>query len=389
MESALNPYRPGAGLQPPEFAGRDAQINYFDMLIIKSKRRIVDRGMVMSGLRGVGKTVLMNKFLTMAEQHQWICVSFEGQASTSGVQGIRRRLSAEVRSALMRFSMKQRARQGFDFLLQLAGNFSLDLGPVSVERRMEPAATGILDIDLEELVVQISTMAQERQCAFALFVDEMQDVDSELLSALLVVQHKTQQRGLPFYLIGTGLPNLPGALTETRSYAERLFQYSTIGPLSPNESKQALVLPASRLGCIFEPDALDWLVEATEGYAYFIQEYGRAIWDVAQTRPFTLAHAQGAVIVGDAQLDAGFFPARWERATIKEREYMCAMSDVGVGEVRTADIAELLEKAPTALSPTRGSLIRKGLIFAPERGRIAFTVPGMGEYIRRTVRFDD
>lgn len=389
MQPEFNPYRPGAGARPPELAGRSAEVNYFDMLIIRTKHRSTDRPMVMSGLRGVGKTALITKFAEMADTHQWICVSLEGQAGTSGIGEVRRRLAAEVKAALVRFSMRHRARKGLDDLLGLVGSFSLDVGPISVERRIEPAATGLLDIDLEELVTAISKVAQERECGFALFIDEMQDVDPELLSALLVVQHRMQQRDLPFYVIGTGLPNLPATLADARSYAERLFRYVTVDPLSREEAAQALVLPARRLNCEFEQDALDYVLDAADGYPYFLQEYGKAVWDLADQRPFTISHARDAVIAGDAQLDAGFFPARWERATAKERSYMVAMAGAEDAQPRTSEVASLLGQSLAELSPVRGTLIRKGLIFAPERGRVAFTVPGMSAYLKRAPRFDE
>jgi hypothetical protein len=386
MEPALNPYRPGAGLQPPELAGRDAQIEYFDFLIIRAKNKTVDRGMVMSGLRGVGKTALMNKLVQMAETHNWVCVVTEGQTSSYGAGDVRRRLGAEIQAALVKFSMRFRLGTGIEHLAQMVGRFTLSVGPVSLGHHPEPGATGLLDLDVEQLVMAIAVAAREKGCAFAIFVDEMQDLDQELLSALIVAQHKAQQQALPFYLIGTGLPNLPATLTDSRSYAERLFSYSVIGPLGEEAARGALEIPAGRVGCSYTPEAVNHLVDTSNGYPYFLQEYGKAIWDLAPAKSFTIEDARAAVLVGQAQLDAGFFPARWERASQREREFMTAMAVGGEQGITTAEVASVLGQKRPELGPVRQSLLRKGLIYMPERGRVAFSVPGMASYIARVTR---
>lgn len=388
MEPALNPYRPGAGLQPPELAGREGQLKYFDFLIIRAKHKTVDRGMVMSGLRGVGKTALMNKLVQMAEAHSWVCVVTEGQTSRYGVDDVRRRLGAEIQAALVKFSMRFRLGTAIEHLSQMVGRFTLSVGPVALERNPEPGASGLLDLDVELLVVAIAEAARERGCAFAIFVDEMQDLDPELLSALIVAQHKAQQQALPFYLIGTGLPNLPATLTVSRSYAERLFGYSVIGPLGEEPARDALEIPAGRVGCSYEPEAVNHLVAASNGYPYFLQEYGKAIWDLAQEKTFTMDDARAAVLVGQAQLDAGFFPARWERASTREREFMAAMASGGELGIATAEVARVLCQKRTELGPVRQALLRKGLIYVPERGTVAFSVPGMASYIARATQED-
>lgn len=386
MEPALNPYRPGAGLQPPELAGREDQIKYFDFLVIRAKHKTVDRGMVMSGLRGVGKTTLMNKLVQMAETHNWVCVVTEGQTSSYGTADVRRRLGAEIQAALVKFSMRFRLGTGMEHLSQMAGRFTLSVGPISLEHSPEPGASGLLDLDVEQLVTAIAEAARDRGCAFAIFVDEMQDLDPELLSALIVAQHKAQQQALPFYLIGTGLPNLPATLTTSRSYAERLFSYSVIGPLGEEAAREALEIPAGRVGCSYAPEAVSHLVATSNGYPYFLQEYGKAIWDLAEEKEFTLEDARAAVLVGQAQLDAGFFPARWERASAREREFMAAMAGGGEFGIATAEVAQVLGQKRTDLGPVRQALLRKGLIYVPERGRVAFSVPGMASYIARVTQ---
>ncbi len=379
MESALNPYRPGAGLQPPELTGRDDQIQEFGFLITRATHRTVDRPIAMSGLRGVGKTALLNKLADMADQAGWITVTLEGQTSVAGARDVRRRLGASIHAALVKSSVRSRLKSGFDKLVDLVSGFTLTLGPVELSHQPTAAATGLLDLDIETLVTAIAMTARDNGCAFAIFADELQDLDSELLSALIVAQHKAQQQALPFYLIGTGLPNLPTVLATARSYAERLFSYSVIGPLDTQAATDALTLPAQRAGCAFTADAVSHLVDVSNGYPYFLQEYGKAIWDIADAPTFTLADASAAVRVGQAQLDAGFFPARWERASNKERSYLTAMT----GTTNTTAIAHELGQMPADLSTVRQSLITKGLIYVPQRGEVAFTVPGMTDYIRR------
>ncbi len=220
----------------------------------------------------------------------------------------------------------------------------------------------------------------------------------KLLAALLSVQHMANQRELPFFLIGAGLPNLPAVLSSARSYAERLFTYTTIGPLSPADAADALAEPARRFGADYTPDALAELVQVSNGYPYFLQTFGAAIWDLAPDAVFTVADARLAITVGWEQLDAGFFPSRWERATPTERAYLHAMANLVRGgqprhpgatvgndtaAVATADVVSALSSSQKATSVARGQLIDKGLIYSPEYGRIAFTVPGMADYLAR------
>jgi hypothetical protein len=381
MHEQLSPYQPGAGRRPPELAGRDVQLQAFDTLRLRARRKMVDRGMILSGLRGVGKTALLNQLQQMAEQHQWATVFLEAQSTPAGEEQVRRRFGTALRAALAQFSAAHRITDGLRELSQMVGQFTLAIGPVTLESA-GPAATGILDVDVQALAEQVGQTAQHHNAAFAVFVDEMQDLNPDLVSALLVAQHRCQQRDLPFYVIGAGLPNLPATLSASRSYAERLFAYHTIGPLQPDQAAQALEAPAEKFGCTYSPQALDKLVTAANGYPYFLQEFGHAIWSISDERTFTATDADTAITLGTMQLDAGFFPSRWDRASEREREYMQAMADLGE-PARTADIAELLHSTPGALSGVREALIHKGLVYSPARGDLSFTVPMMGDYIRR------
>lgn len=223
----------------------------------------------------------------------------------------------------------------------------------------------------------------ERQTAFGVFIDEMQDLDHELMAAILAVQHRAGQREWPFYVTGAGLPTLPSTLSAARSYAERLFNYREIGPLDDHAARRALVEPARVLGAVYDDDAAELLVRSSRGYPYFLQTYGQAAWDLGIGRIITIEDARGALARGNEELDMGFFPARWDRATPAERNYLGAMSVDEGAPSSTAQLAERLGTKQGRLSPARQALIEKGIIYAPDRGLVAFTVPVMDEFVRR------
>jgi hypothetical protein len=386
MESELNPYAPGSGLRPPAMAGRDSEINSFDLMVARNKRHLHNRGMVLSGLRGVGKTVLLNSLRSHADKMGWLTVGLEGRPGGPAAEAIREKLARELLLGARKFVRRPAAellREAF----RSVSSFSATLGISGVEFGFEKATgradSGRLDIDLEEMIEDLSEALKSERSAFAIFIDEMQDLDPELLAALITVQHSAGQREWPFYIIGAGLPNLPGKLSEARSYAERLFDYRQIGPLDEASSMRALEEPAVKFGARFHPQALQTLLHAAGGYPYFIQEFGKAIWDIAPEPLFTADDAELAVAAGRAQLDAGFFPSRWERATKAERRYLLHMAEDGDTGSGTTAVANRMGTTVNALGPARSGLIGKGLIYAPEHGRVAFTVPGMADFIRR------
>ncbi|MFC7957253.1 ATP-binding protein [Rhodococcoides kroppenstedtii] len=386
MDPALNPFKPGSGLRPPALEGRTRQREEFDLLVARSKNRIYDRGMVLSGLRGVGKTTLLNSLAEHAERQGWLAIGIEARPNEAGIAAVRAKLGNELASGLRRYSRKRRLQKVADELIALARGFTLGvgLGPAKVELALDrPAASGDIDIDLEELVEAISDAMKKDGTAFGLFIDEMQDLDSDLLGALLAVQHRASQREWPFFVIGAGLPSLPAVLAENRSYAERQFTYSTIGPLSPADAADALDVPVRNHGGSFTPEALEILVDASGGYPYFLQEFGKAVWNVAPRAPFDDEDAHIAVDEGRRALDDGFFPSRWNRSSERERRYLRAIADTGEEQPRSGRVAAAMGSTTTAVSDVRDSTIRKGLVWSPEHGRVAFTVPGMADFIRR------
>lgn len=386
MQLHLNPYNPGSGLRPRVMGGREAEINAFDVLLERTKVQMTGRGMMLSGLRGVGKTVLLNYLRDQADQAGWLTVQIEGRPEPSGRTEVRDKLARELQISSRRYNGRS-PRKALTTVLSTIQSFTVSIGATGVtagiDVRPGRADSGRLDIDLEELIEDICTALKPDGTAFGVFIDEMQDLDPELLNALITVQHTAGQRDWPFYIIGAGLPNLPTALSEARTYAERLFDYRVIGPLEPDEARFALQRPAKDMNADFTPPALEQVLEASGRYPYFIQEFGKAIWEAAPVSPFTAEDADVAVRAGWRQLDSGFFPARWGRATPAERSYMRAMAVDGDEESSSGTVAERLGKPITSLGPTRAQLISKGLIYAPEHGRVAFTVPGMAGFIAR------
>ncbi|MDE8669960.1 ATP-binding protein [Pseudarthrobacter sp. H3Y2-7] len=388
MDPALNPFNPGSGVRPPELVGRDGEIDAFDLLVARSKSNTVgDRGMVLSGLRGVGKTVLLNVFAEHARRNDWLVIQVEAQPGEAGKKATRAKLARELELGARRL----RGKPAWSFLQDAMagiGNISASLGVTGVSasittKHQGRADSGNLDIDLEELVEDLSLAMRKARAGFGLFIDEMQDLDEELLTVLLSVQHLAGQRGWPFYIIGAGLPNLPGKISEARTYGERLFLYRTIGQVNEEAASEALALPISRLGASLAPDALSLLLSAANGYPFFLQVYGRSVWEAASEKVISAEDAQVAVRLGTSDLDHGFFEARWQRATNAERLYLRAMAQDGDSPSSTGEIAGRLGKSTTKLAVIRSRLIAKGVVYAPEYGSIQFTVPGMAGFIAR------
>lgn len=397
MDRALNPFNPGAGLRPQHLVGRSEQIADFDALVTRVERKMPNRGLVLSGLRGVGKTVLLNELRHHAESAGWFVVSLEAQPSAQPSSDIRERLARELLTAARQLSFDSRDKldapnkpslaKRIATALRTITSFSAKVGITGIDLGVTLATgrgdSGDLEVDLTEVIEDVTAALAPEGLAFALFIDEMQDMDSLTLSTLIAAQHDAGQRGRPFYIIGAGLPNLPLILSQARSYAERLFQYYTIGPLTPDEARAALTQPARDMGAEFTEQALDILLENTAGYPYFLQEFGKAIWDVALVSPFTIADAELAILRGHAQLDSGFFLARWDRASAAERELMRAMVPDGESSSAAIEVAARLGKERSSIGPARASLISKGILFSPDIGQLAFTVPGMAAFIAR------
>lgn len=386
MDPALNPYSPGSGRRPPELVGRSGELEAFRTIVARSRHQLVSRGIVLTGLRGVGKTVLLNEMARSAGRSGWLTVQLEARREPSGALAVRRMLARELVSAaraLRRTTLSSRMRTAFSTI----SSFNASVGATGVSLGVDVAPgradSGDTEIDLIELVEDVAAAVAEEGRGFGLFLDEMQDLDADTMAGLTAAQHLAGQRELPFYMIGAGLPNLPKVLTDARSYAERLFDYRPIGKLTRDDAAQALVEPAERYGARFTDPALELVLDAADGYPYFIQEYGQAIWNLSPTPEFSLDDARAAVRFGLEHLDGGFFRARWERATPAERRFLRVMAPDEDAPSQTADVARRLGLRITSLGPTRANLMAKGLVYAPEHGLVAYTVPGMAAFVNR------
>ncbi|MFZ5850697.1 MAG: AAA family ATPase [Actinomycetota bacterium] len=402
MDPVRNPYAPGAGQRPPELAGRDAELAAFDVVLERVARGRPERSLVLSGLRGVGKTVLLNALRSQAIGRLWGTGKIEARPD----QSLRRPLAAALHAAVREIAPRHRDPERVDGFLGVLKAFALRDGSRDGSRaggraggrgggvrdRWQPgiavpaaagrADSGDLEIDLTELFLDAAGVAADVGVGLAVFLDEMQDVPAEDVSALCAAGHELSQAGAPLVVVGAGLPHLPAVLSSAKSYSERLFRYLRIDRLDRAAADLALTAPARREGVDFTPEALDAMYAAADGYPYFVQAYGKVTWDLAPRSPITAADVGEAAPLAEGELAVGFFGSRYERATPAERDYMRAMALLGDGPVGTAEVAGSLGRRPSSLSPARDSLIKKGLVYAAERGTVAFTVPHFGRYLR-------
>jgi hypothetical protein len=400
MDPVRNPYAPGAGQRPPELAGRDRELGAFEVVLERVARARPERSLVLTGLRGVGKTVLLNTLRSQAIGRLWGTGKIEARPD----QSLRRPLAAALHMAIRELAPRHRAPDRIDAFLGVLKAFVLRAADPKAKLRDRwqpgidvPAVTGRadsgdLEIDLVELFTDAAEVAADVGTGVALFLDEMQDLGPAEVSALCAACHELSQSGAPLIVVGAGLPHLPAVLSAAKSYSERLFRYQRIDRLDRIAADLALVAPAAREGVQYEPKALDALYEASGGYPYFVQAYGKATWDHAPRSPVTAADVRVAAPEAEAELAVGFFGSRYERATPAEREYLRTMADLSAQRVpavtdmdaaaSTAEIARALGRKPASLSPARDALMKKGLIYSAERGTVAFTVPHFGRYLR-------
>ena len=388
MDPIQNPYAPGAGQRPPELAGRDDQLRQFDIVLERIARGRPERSLVLTGLRGVGKTVLLNAMRSAAVRAGWGTGKFEARPD----QSVRRPIGAALHMAVRELAHPEPgpvlgALRAFVERDAPKGTKPTDrwqpgiIAPIVTGR----ADSGDIEIDLVELLVDIAGLAADVGRGVALCVDEMQDLGPADVSGLCAAVHELGQQGLPLVVVGAGLPHLPAVLSASKSYSERLFRYQLVDRLPRDAADLALVAPATDEGVAWDPGALEEMYEVTGGYPYFVQAYGKAVWDTAPRTPITREDVVVGAPQAEAELAVGFFGSRYERATPAERDYLRAMADAdadGLGSVATSEVARLLGRTPQSLSPARDSLLKKGLVYSGERGRVAFTVPHFGRYLR-------
>jgi hypothetical protein len=386
VDPIRNPYAPGAGTAPPELAGREQERRAFEVLLQRLAAGRPEQGLAIWGLRGVGKTVLLNDFAGRADATGW----GTGYVELGGRGPLRPALATIALQAAQSLARRPGLGDRVRAALGVVRSFSVTAMPagvtfsIDVDPQRGRGDSGQLDVDLYEVLLELGDAAHEAGTGVALFFDEMQFADTDELGAVLAALHRIGQRQLPIATVCAGLPQLASRLVEASSYAERLFSYHEVGKLSSEAASVALTLPAEREGVAYAPDALGYLLERTGHYPFFIQTYGKYAWQIAPTSPIDMTAARSADSIAQEQLDSGFHRSRWNRATPAERRYLAALADLGDGPRPTAEVSARLGLTQQQTAVQRQNLIDvKGLMYSPQRGLIDFTAPLFGDYVRR------
>ncbi|MEO6380921.1 MAG: ATP-binding protein [Nitrobacter sp.] len=393
MNPITNPFAPGAGTPPPELAGREVLRETLRVSLERARLGRPAKSAMLVGLRGVGKTVLLDRAREDAEAVGIHTIRVEAPEGRS----LPALLAPQLRQGLLRLSQTEAAKdiaiRGLRALAGFAGKLKVTYNDIEVglDYDAEPglADNGDLEHDLQALIEQVGLAASAAGTAFAIFIDELQYVEEDQLAALITAMHRTEQRRLPVVLVGAGLPQLRGRMGNAKSYAERLFEFPVIGPLRADDARQAIVKPLRDEGVGIAAEALEEILRVTMGYAYFLQAWGSHTWNAAKLSPITVADVRQASVTAIAALDEGFFRVRFDRCTPKERKYLRAMADLGEGPHRSGDIADRMNERVSSLAPTRSSLIVKGMVWSPNHGDTAFTVPMFDEFMNRIMPGDD
>lgn len=387
MDPAANPYRPGAGTSPPALIGRDPLIEQFEITVDRAVAYRPGKSVMPIGLRGVGKTVLLNRFQEVA-QDKGLSVAFIEAPETGDFRLL---LAIRLRTVLFEFK-RTRVSDAVNKALGILKGFTYTLPDgsaisIDVDAYTGKADSGVLSEDLTDLLVAAGETAAEYESGVLIAVDEVQYLSSEELGALITAVHRTSQLDLPVVLVGAGLPQLPGLAGDAKSYAERLFDFPSIGSLDANEAQDVLRIPARDLEVDFSDEALDAIVEAAQGYPYFLQEWGYHVWNAADGSPIAMDVVHAAESEVERQLDRNFFLVRLDRLTPAEKTYLRAMAELGPGPHRSGDIAAMLEVKVESVAPRRSGLIQKGMIYSPAHGDTAFTVPLFDRFLQRELEW--
>lgn len=392
MDPIRNPFAPGAGTPPPELAGRDALRETLRVALQRARINRPAKSAMLVGLRGVGKTVLLDRVRQDAEA----AGIHTGRVEAPEGRSLPALLAPQLRQALLRLSLvanaKEFAIRGLRALAGFVGKLKVTYNDIEVgiDYDAEPglADNGDLEHDLQALLEQVGLAAKAAGTAFAMFIDELQYVEEHQLAALITAMHRTEQLQLPIVLVGAGLPQLRGRMGNAKSYAERLFDFPEIGPLPADAAKQAIEKPLHNEGVEITDAALQEILRVTNGYAYFLQAWGSHTWQAASFSPIEIDDVRAASRLAIAAMDESFFRVRFDRCTPKEKRYLRAMAELGAGPHRSGDIAGCMSSTVNSLAPTRNSLIGKGMIWSPNHGDTAFTVPMFDEFMKRIMPGD-
>jgi hypothetical protein len=387
MDPIKNPFSPGAGAPPPELVGRDAIFAQAKTLLGRIRAKRSEKSIMLTGLRGVGKTVLLNEIERMAKKEQYCTIGLEAHENKT----LAALLVPPLRQLLFRLDRVagagDKAKRALSVLKSFMSGLRVKLGDIEFGLDVDPekgsADSGDLETDLPSLFVAVGEAAEERRIPVALFIDELQYFNSQELSALIMAMHKMQQHQLPMILLGAGLPILPGLAGESKSYAERLFSFPEIGALSQPDAAKALREPTKTVGVEFEEPALNEIFELTHGYPYFLQEWGYHAWNQAPSSPITLHIVRQATPIVIERLDESFFRVRFDRLIPSEKRFLRAMAQLTPGPYRSGEIANMLNVKLSSIGPARASLIQKGMIYSPGYGDLEFTVPLFDQFMLR------
>lgn len=389
MDPINNPFSPGAGSPPPELVGRNLDLEQARILLGRVLQKRPEKSMLLTGLRGVGKTVLLKEIQYLANKLGYRTLFIEAHEN----KPLASLLIPYLRGLLFEMNrmagVSEKVRRGLRILRSFIGAVKLTIHDITIGIDIEPeqglADSGDLEVDLPDLFLAIGEAAEECKCAVALLIDEIQYFNRKELGALIMAMHKVQQHQLPLVLFGTGLPLLPGLAGEAKSYSERLFNFPDIRALSQADAAKAIEEPARAAGVYFEESAVEEIYRLTNGYPYFLQEWAYQVWNLAATSPITLQIVQEATEQVIPRLDKNFFKVRFERLTPNEKFFLRAMAELGPGVHRIGELAALLNIKPSNLSPVRADLIKKGMIYSPAYGELAFTVPLFDKFMIRTI----
>ncbi len=389
MDPINNPFSPGAGSPPPEIIGREDILKQCELLLARTLRGRAEKSMLLTGLRGVGKTVLLNRMHQMCEESGYQTILIEAHEG----KPLPDLLAPHLRSLLHRLDRlegaKDKIRRGLAVLKSFIGSVKVSVDDIpiglDIEAEKGSADSGDIEIDLPEVFTVLAEAAKDRGCAIAILIDEIQYFSAAELSALIMGMHKMQQRQLPLVLIAAGLPILPRLAGESKSYAERLFSFPPVGALGEEDAAKAIHDPVLAEGAEIDPEAVEKIVTLTQGYPYFLQEWGYQAWNHAPSSPIKIEHIEEATQHTLQRLDENFFRVRFERLTPGEKKFLRAMTEIGKAPYRIADVAEMLGVKVGSLSPRRAKLINKGMIFSPTYGDLDFTVPLFDQFMRRAM----
>jgi hypothetical protein len=386
MDPIRNPFSPGAGSPPPKLAGRDEILRVASIALQRIRAGRPEKSQMLLGLRGVGKTVLLNKIGQMAEEIDYHAIMLEAPEG----QRIANYLAPALKSTLLQLDRVEKAKEqvsrAVGALRGFARVFRVSIGDVTIAMNEPPLAdSGNLEIDLPALFLTIGQAAKAADSSVAILVDEVQYLNKEELRALIVAFHTIAQRGLPVVMFGAGLPQVSALSGQAKSYAERLFDFPPVGPLSEPAARQAIGQPIRSEDAEINPDALERIISETSGYPYFLQEWGKHTWNVASQSPITIDDVAAASQSATEALDQSFFRVRFDRLTPREQDYLRAMAELGSGPHRSGAIADALGRTVESLGPLRNGLIRKGMVWSPAHGETAFTVPLFDEFMHRAI----